>query len=138
MLALAVPIAAWGALVGYSGHVVDQELAEIDFDVVRKQGDNKRVRNFELSQIEASCGGGPPEPIGGLVIDSMRVNQRNRFKGSTEDDDEPPSTMRVTGRIVNQGKAARGTVRATDIFENSNGEEQLCDSGQVDWTARRN
>ena len=43
MLALAVPTAAWGALVGYSGHVVDQESSEIDFDLVRKQGDNEKV-----------------------------------------------------------------------------------------------
>src|SRR5204863_7142586 len=92
------------------------------FDVVRKNGVDKRVKNVVIDRIAVDCDEGheritPPPEAGSATIDS---SGRFSLVGSY---------TRFSGRV--EGSSAHGTMLVHGAFS---GSSQNCDAGPVDWT----
>jgi hypothetical protein len=127
---------AFGATKHYRGPI--QQGGHVTFDTTVKHHAVKRVKSFFFYKVKLSCEGGQTIPISNkspikFPIPAMRVRDR-KFHGSFFKA-EFKTRGEVEGEFTDHFRKAGGTLR---VHGRPLGQQQGdCDTGTVDWTAKK-
>ena len=121
--ALLVTATAFAIDRDFAGHVDGHPNEDFTFTVVRKSGDDKKVKDVVIERIAVECDGGPqritPPPLAG----SASIDSSGKFKLVS-------GNSKFEGHV--NGSQATGHLRVNGSFS---GSSQNCDSDRVAWSA---
>jgi len=131
VIALAVPAPAAAATRSYSGDVGGA--ATLSFTLKKRQG-KSTVKDFLFEQVPVQCAAGANTTSGHLTF-GMKVEGK-KFGAKAEDG--AGSELQVDGKLKQQGKQARGTLRVHGAVPTDDGGRGTnCDTGVLHWNAAR-
>jgi hypothetical protein len=99
----------------------------IGFDVVKKNGQIKKVKNVLWDELRITCNGETAHVSGGFEGKSFKV-KNGSFSGGANGDGG--SRVTFAGHFIKHNKKAKGTLEVK-------GNEPHCGSGTINWTVAR-
>jgi hypothetical protein len=131
--ALAAPLAWAAPTTLFRGAVSADENSKFTFKVLKNKKGKRRVDVPKAKRVNAQCEAGPQEID--ATFGSLR-NAKIAGDGSFNFDNSGGDYVAyVRGRIT--GKSARGALRFQGPTEYEGTDTQLCDTGEVKWTAKK-
>ena len=130
--AIAVPAAAAATTSKFKGSVVGDENSKVTFKVIKNENGKRRVDVPKAKRLDATCEMGPNEidaTFGSLG--NIKVSQSGEFNF---DNSGEKYVAYVRGTI--SGKSASGVLHFQGPT-NFDGAAQDCDTGEVNWTAKK-
>jgi hypothetical protein len=116
---------AWAKTVHYDGKLEATNGGNVHFDVVKRNGRPRRVKNVTFDALKMHCEDGINTFVGSSFADTGRVSRNGRFKLSDGNNS-------FTG-LIGDGRHAHGkiTVHFQHMFHGE------CVNKQHDWSAKR-
>jgi hypothetical protein len=129
--ALVAPSTASAAIRDFSGTV--EGGGTITFGTKVKKGKTKKVLlPLQVLDVPISCDQGPATVDYQLNGDPLKVKNK-AFSFTTPPSQQPPTTE-IAGKFKRKGKKATGTFRDHGDFDANH---TNCDTGEVDWSAKK-
>jgi hypothetical protein len=113
----------------------------LGFKTKSTHGGKHVVSGFKFSGLTVACTDNPAVPSDSTAGDVPRTIKLdgNHFQfQATANQAEFQSTLSLTGKLTHHRKKAAGTLRVSGaLVPVASGNPRPCDSGVVDWTAKR-
>lgn len=132
--ALAIPLVAMAATTGYKGEVKGDGNSKLTFKVI-KNGNKERVDLPKVKNLDATCDSGDQEvDVTFGSVDNAKVNGQGEFSFDNSGGDYVAT---FEGKL--KGKNGSGTLQFSGptTFNDPSPHTEQCDSGVVDWSAKK-
>jgi hypothetical protein len=111
-VALAVPATAASGNLKQSGFIVGDKAATVKLRVKVRKGDAVKVGGFKAQNVLAKCKDKDIR-IALIALEPVPVQRDGDFKVRLSDGDG--GILRISGTVLNDGKATKGTVKTNDF-----------------------
>jgi hypothetical protein len=130
-VALTLPADAMAAKRAYAGGI--EPSGELSFKLKQKR-DRETIKNFAFTQVPIDCAEGAKTTTGHLTFG---IRLEGKEFGARADNDEG-SRLRVSGKLKQRGKRARGKIRIHGAVPTDDGATGTsCDTGILRWGTSR-